>query len=500
MLMEFLWRYIGDLIGKGLEWYVIFEFIFYSIPYLIPNALPLAILLSTIMTFGNLGERFELVALKSSGASLLSIMKPLMGVMVIMSILAFYAANILIPRANLSWGALFYDVTHKKPALNIKDGIFYNELEGFSIRVGKKLDDDAGIEEVLIYMKNGNKGAVDVILAERGKMEFTENERFLVMTLYNGKRYQEMVESPNYNRTFPHNTMSFESYKLSMDLGELELQRSDPELFKDNYKMLNISELQHRMDSMDELVSRKHEFLFNYLEAYFHFPKTTEDTTTETTSIWTKEYSFTEAQLTTPFADQLATFIHLEDSTTRVEASEETSRMPLVEAIKPKKSRPVKKVNASISKSEMIEDAKQTIRNLTRIVSSTEEDIVKLNKRRARYNIQWHKKFSLAFSCILLFFVGAPLGAIIKKGGFGTPMIAAILLFILYFILQTVGEKLSREMVIEVWSGGWLSSFAFFPIAVFLTYKANSDSKLFDLDYYRNVVRRFKRIIGLKNV
>jgi len=144
----------------------------------------------------------------------------------------------------------------------------------------------------------------------------------------------------------------------------------------------------------------------------------------------------------------------------------------------------------------MIDDSKQTIRNLTRIVSTTTEDVIKLEKRKARYNIQWHKKFSLAFSCILLFFVGAPLGAIIKKGGFGTPMIAAILLFILYFIMQTVGEKLSREMVIEVWSGAWLSSLIFLPIAVFLSFKANTDSKLFDLDYYRNIFRKIQRAFG----
>lgn len=491
--MEFLWRYIGDLIGKGLEWYIIFEFIFYSIPYLIPNALPLAILLSTIMTFGNLGERFELVAMKSSGASLLRIMKPLMGVMVMMSLLAFYAANILIPRANLSWGALFYDVTHKKPAMNIKDGIFYNELDGFSIRVGKKHDDNTSIEDVLIYMKNGNKGGIDVILAEKGTMEFTQNERFLVMTLNNGKRYQEMVESPEYNKTYPHNVMGFESYTISMDLGELDLKRSDPELFKDNYKMLNVTELQQRIDSMNGLVDRKHEFLYNYLSAYFHFP--------QNDSI---SYNFSEEQLNTPFADQLATFVHLEDSS-ELEAAVEISSLEkrsidrdkngILRARLPPSS-VTRRKQPKISTKEMIDDSKQTIRNLTRIVSTTTEDVIKLEKRKARYNIQWHKKFSLAFSCILLFFVGAPLGAIIKKGGFGTPMIAAILLFILYFIMQTVGEKLSREMVIEVWSGAWLSSLIFLPIAVFLSFKANTDSKLFDLDYYRNIFRKIQRAFG----
>lgn len=488
--MEFLWRYIGDLVGKGLEWYTIFEFIFYSIPYLIPNALPLAVLLSTIMTFGNLGERFELVALKSSGASLLRIMRPLLGVMVIIAGLAFYASNILIPRANLSWGALFYDVTHKKPAMNIQDGIFYNELDGFSIRVGKKGDDNKSIYDVLIYT-SAPSGGIDVIMAESGTMEFTPDERFLVMTLKNGKRYQEMVDNPSYQRTFPHNTMGFESYSMSMDLGELQLQRSDPELFKDNYNMLNLKELVVRIDSMGGLIADKQMFLRNYLSAYYHIPDSSARDT----------FHYSAEQLKEPFADQLGRFIHLNDSQDNKGDSLQASELLhgagsiLRDGMIRMNNLPVgTQANTPYTRTELVEDAKQTVRNLTRIVNSTADDMRKLKQRQVRYTIEWHKKFSLALSCILLFFIGAPLGAIIKKGGFGTPMVVALLLFIGYFILQTVGEKLAREMVIEVWNGVWLSTIVLIPMAVFLTYKANRDSKLFDSDYYKGLIRWFGAI------
>jgi lipopolysaccharide export system permease protein len=489
--MEFLWRYIGDLVGKGLEWYIIFEFIFYSIPYLIPNALPLAVLLSTIMTFGNLSERFELAALKTSGASLIRIMRPLLFVMILISALAFYSANILIPRANLSWGALFYDVTHKKPAMNVKDGIFYNELEGYSIRVGKKHDDNKTIEDVLIYAQSGMKGGIDVIIAKSGTMEFTHNERFMVLTLKDGQRYQEMVETPNYNKTYPHNVMHFDFYQMSMDLSELELKRSNPDLFKDNYNMLNIAELQIRIDSMESLADDKRVFLLNYLQAYYHFPH--HDTVS---------YQFSPEQLSTPYADQLGKFVHLDDQNERPTEKDSANDSPqlfspdfneggqLSKNDIPQLTSPTESVR---NRNDLISDTKQTMRNLTRIVSSTSEDIRKLDQRKARYAIEWHKKFTLAFSCILLFFIGAPLGAIIRKGGFGTPMIAAILIFILYFILQTMGEKLAREQVIEVWSAVWLSSMIFLPFAIFLTYKASTDSKIFDLDYYRNIFRKLSR-------
>ncbi len=479
--MQFMWKYIGDLVGKGLEWYIIIEFIVYSIPYLIPRALPLAVLLSTIMVFGNLGERYELVAMKSAGISLLKTMKPLFWVMVVIAGMAFYSSNILIPKANLSWGALFYDVTNKKPALNIQDGIFFTQLKGFAIRVGKKHADNQTLEEVLIYSKSGKSGVTNITIAKKGKMVISEDERYMQLILYDGKRYQEMTESSNYSKTFPHHTMQFDEYRMAIDMSELELTRSNPELFKDNYEMLNLSEIVVRVDSVGILIDHKKEFLAEYLKSYFRIPQ---DSNVKTYDLSNLDKTKTYRQHLEDHIDTLEIGIKPLPFDDENDIAFNSHKIGAVKKIiKPSKN--VRKIEFY----ELVESATQSTRNLHRIVQNTANDISKMGERKRRYAIQWHKKFTLAFSCILLFFIGAPIGAIIRKGGFGTPMIISILMFIVYFILQTVGEKLAREDVLEVWSGAWFASVIFVPIAIFLTYKSNRESVLFDIDAYNRFFR-----------
>jgi lipopolysaccharide export system permease protein len=521
MLMQFMWKYIGDLVGKGLEWYIIFEFVFYSIPYLIPRALPLAVLLSSIMTFGNLGERYELVAMKSSGVSLLRAMRPMLAVMTVIAGLAFYSTNVLIPKANLSWGALFYDVTNKKPAMNIQDGIFFKDLQGYAIRVGHKHKDNQTLDDVLIYAKTDNTGLTSVILAKRGKMEFTDNERFLKLTLYDGKRYQEMTNSPNYNKTFPANTMEFSKYHMAIDLTELELKRSSPELFKDNYEMLNLKELQVRIDSLDIILAEKYKFLYGYLEAYFHIPNDSNK----------KSYQLDRFEVGMPYLLLLAQSydsinVGFKDTIPKIAsidtAKKERSTITLNKSIKgfknvaidtgldnneriAQRKRELESLRTNANDFEMdntklvttaalVDGARQSTRNLTRIVESTQKDVASIKERQRRFDLMWHKKFNLAFSCILLFFIGAPMGAIIRKGGFGTPVIAAILMFIVYFILQTVGEKLGREGVLTTWVAAYFSSLLFVPLAAFLTVKASRDSALFDIEAYSRFFRRIESL------
>lgn len=482
MLMQFMWKYIGDLVGKGLEWYIIVEFIVYSIPYLIPRALPLAVLLSTIMVFGNLGERYELVAMKSAGVSLRKAMRPLFFVMCLIAGLAFYSSNVLIPRANLSWGALFYDVTNKKPALNIQDGIFFTQIKGFAIRVGHKHDDNQTLEEILIYSSSTKAGVTNVTVAKRGKMEVTDDERFLKLTLYDGKRYQEMTDAPGYAKTFPHNTMGFKEYKMAIDMSELELTRSNPQLFKDNYEMLNLKEIVERVDSVDQIIEEKKRFLAEYLKSYFNIPQDTN----------TKQYNFDSLDVSKTYLEHLQASVdsfHFEyQPLDQSNLETEVISGPIPKQVQARKK--PRKQTRTLKFSELVTSANQSTRNMRRIVENSASDIDKLVERQRRYSIQWHKKFTLAISCLLLFFIGAPLGAIIRKGGFGTPMIIAILLFIVFFILQTVGEKLAREGVLLVWSGAWFSIMIFTPLAFFLTYKSNRESALFDLDSYRRFFRK----------
>jgi lipopolysaccharide export system permease protein len=242
--MQTVWKYLEDLVGKGLELPVILEFLFYFAIHLIPMALPLAILLSSIMVFGNLAERYELVAIKSAGVSLLRAMRPMFVISILLACAAFYTANNLIPKANLSWGALLYDVTQKKPAMNIVDNVFFKDIEGYSIRVGKKHEDNQTIEDIIIYVDDiRNSGNNNILIAKKGKMIITDDKQFMTLFLEDGRRYQELVKDPDYKKTMPHNTMEFSTYNLTIDLSELAFNRTDKDRFSEDHRMMNIEKL-----------------------------------------------------------------------------------------------------------------------------------------------------------------------------------------------------------------------------------------------------------------
>jgi lipopolysaccharide export system permease protein len=503
-LMQFIWKYIGDLVGKGLEWYIILEFIFYSSAYLIPMALPLAVLLSSIMTFGNLGENYELVAIKSAGISLMRSMRPMFLVLGILACLAFYSTNILIPKANLSWGALLYDVTHKKPAFNIKDGVFFKEIEGYAIRVGHKHKDGRTIDDVLIYSNNDNHGNSDVILAKRGKMYLTDDERYLVLELTDGIQYQEMTSSKNYYKSYPNNIMQFATYKMAIDMSDLQFKRTKKELFKEDYRMLNINELKQRIDSLKREIQGKNNFLRSYLTPYFHFP----DTVDKHYNIQAiKSYNFTEhVGDFNSYLDGMNQnlLVHNFDTnsvkkkpvaekfnfkTSEDNASATLQESPLESYVPSDDIRDIDQ-----NRDKIYEEALRSNRTLESIVSGQTDETEQIMDLLNKYDAEWHKKFTLAISCILLFFIGAPLGSIIRKGGFGMPLVIAILMFIVYFIINVIGEKLAKEGVLETVMGMWLSTFILLPIAIFLTYKASTDSKLFDSDSYISFFRKLKRI------
>lgn len=497
-LMQNLWKYLPDLIGKGIGFLVILEFISYLIPHVIPLALPLTILISSIMAFGNLGERYELVAIKSAGIGLVRMMMPLTLIMVLLSGVTFYSANVLIPKANLQWGSLLYDMVKKKPAMNLKDGVFFVGIDGYAIRAGKKHSDNATLEDVLIYSKADDNQTYNVIVAERGHMEYTDNERFLLLELYDGKQYMEMVNARDYHKTMPHNTMQFEKYFLAIDLSDLELSRTNPEAFKDDYRMLNIEELNHKLDSFDLLIAKRKMYMSGFMKPFFHFEE-------DTGSI--EEYGYDTMELA-PYYTTIGKFSDLEkdtaseeepldvDSTDSVIANQSGSRIAKIEERRLAglsiRSKPEpQSLDEIASSKKVIELAIRNARNLHAEAEQGRDNIKSVSTTRAKYDIEKQRKYTLAFACILLFFVGAPLGAIIRRGGFGLPLVLAIVLFIIYHILNEIGGKIAREGVVEVWTGVWMSTFILIPVAIFLTIKANSDSRVFDMDSY---VRFFNRI------
>jgi lipopolysaccharide export system permease protein len=456
LLMQFLWQYIDDLVGKGLEGYIIAELLFYASATFVPLALPLAILLSSLMTFGNLGEHYELVAMKSSGISLRTIMKPMIIMSILISGFAFYFSNNVLPVANLKFKSLLYDVRKKKLAVNIKEGIFYNDMEDYVIRVGKKGKDGKTIYKVMIYNHTARRGNNDVTVADSGIMESTPDGRYLLFTLYSGYNYLDKVDSKDSKRTNPFQRTYFKEEQRKFDLSAFELNRTNEDLFKNNYQMLNIRQLNYFIDSIGSSIQdRRLNLADNYPKNYRIY-----------------------LNLDSSYTAGLDTSVHIIPDFVDQFAGEERVR-----------------ITASALAS--ARNIKKTLDYHIQSLTNTEELLVK-------HKIVWHRKFTLSFACLVLFFIGAPLGAIIRKGGLGLPAVVSILFFILYHIISMIGEKSALKGAIGVPEGMWMSSFILLPLGFFLALKATTDSPLMDMDIWNklfsrlNPVRFFpKRLIAL---
>jgi lipopolysaccharide export system permease protein len=479
-LLQFLWKYIGDLIGKGLEWYVILEFIGYSAIHLIPMALPLAMLLSSIMAFGSLGEHYELVAIKSAGISLLRFLVPMYAITLLIAGFAFYASNILIPKANLSWGALLYDVSNKRPAFNIREGVFFKDIDGYAIKIGKKLKDNKTIEDILIYVNTSGRGNNNIVVAKSGTMQLTPDEKFLVLSLRDGIKYQEMVDNPGYYKAFQHNVMRFKTQDIAIDLSDLKFKRTKKDLFKEDYRMMNVNELSDRIDSLRRIIAERQRLTYQFITPYFHFNIDS-----------SQHYKFKKEDLKKKFHQTLGSFRELNyiinESYSKTENSKNSKK------IKIEDNRDSLRINESVNqgmtvnvsgktdyKPEILESSKQFARNIKNIVETSYKDVLNQRENQLKYEVEWHKKYTLAISCILLFFIGAPMGAIIRRGGFGWPMVVSVVLFILYFSINLIGEKLARGEVLPAAISVWMSTIILFPFALILTIKANRDAKFFE--------------------
>ncbi len=437
LLMQFLWKYIDDLVGKGLEPLIIIKLMIYVSVTLIPLALPLSLLLSSIMTFGNLAEHFELTACKSAGVSLQRVMRPLTITALLICLTAFYFSNYVLPVANLKMNALLYDVRQQKPALMIKEGVFYNGIDGYSIRINKKNSDGQTLEDLLIYDHTENRGNTKMIKAERGKMAMSDDERYLLLTLYKGASYEEQ-EGKHGKMSRPLLRTEFEEELVRFDLSSFKMTRTNEQLFKDNYQMLNLRQLTYAADSIDRKVKERQSDIYKQIITYYGID----------TSLRKRDLS------------------QLKD----------TGIFNIKDPAK-------RQLNNST--------AAWSVKNVQNILVDAMQDLEFKERSLAKHQIEWQRKFTLSFACLILFFIGAPLGAIIRKGGLGMPVVVSVLFFVIYHVISISGEKFAREGVIPAWKGMWVSTLILLPVGIFLTYKATTDSGLFDKDAY---VRFFKRM------
>jgi lipopolysaccharide export system permease protein len=438
--MQFTWKYIDDFMGKGLETSLIIELFVYVSANLVTMALPLAVLLGSIMTFGNLAENYELVAMKSSGLSLFKIMFPLIILIFIIALGAFYFSNNITPVANLKFKSLLWDITQAKPTMELKDGVFYNGLDGYSIRVSKVDKKNQILNDVLIYdHKIPEKGNRTVVRAKKGIMQQTADQRYLILNLFNGVTYDESIETGK-QKSYPLIKNKFEKDVIAIDLSGFMMKRTDEDLWKNHMQMMSINQLSEAIDSLGRQQEKRKSEYQNYLSRNI-------------------DAVYKKSNKTKPYLINIPNQFSKKDTTSKIRT---------------------------------INMAMNSARNAKSYIGSSVNEIETSNLYIAKHKNEWHLKLTLSFACIILFFIGAPLGAIIKKGGLGLPVVFSVAFFLIFHIANISGQKMSATGVLEPFYGMWLSSMILFPISIFLTYKAAKDAALFDMESYTKLWNKLK--------
>jgi lipopolysaccharide export system permease protein len=562
LLSQFMLKYLDEIVGKDLDTTVIVQLIFYFSVFMTPNAFPLAVLLSSLMTFGNLGEHFELTAMKGAGISLIRVMGPIFAFAILLTGTAYYSNNFIVPKANLKAFSLLYDVKQMKPSMELKEGSFYNGIEGFSIKVGEKLPDGETLKDLIIYDHTANLGNKHITMADSGKMYNINNDRYLVLELFNGNTYvQDKNDKKNYisqQHPDPFLRNKFDAQKIVFSLASFDLKRTKEELFSSNRLMKNSQQLKIDVDSMKFEFADKTEEVKEHSFKFFDYhlqdivgvykerafereaKKRSEEEQREADKFEKKELKDKQEK------DKLdGKAISLEKSYDSASVSSTTASVKSIpEKLKEIKTKPIRK-KVSLNKkttpkalakpSRPIKQKNDTdsIQSLTKKVENKkeepkdvkptfEENIVildslmnrpatvkkafnrslthiryvknnmmmqsgrldKLTTEINKFELEQHKKLSYAVTILIMFFIGAPLGAIIKRGGLGIPVLISLSFFILFYVISMICEKWTRTDVMDPVLAAWMANIILLPIGLFFMKQAKNDARLFDLDFY----------------
>lgn len=569
LLMQHMLKYFDDIIGKGLGFDVIGQLLFYFAVFMTPVALPLAVLLSSLMTFGSLGEHFELTAVKSAGISLLRAIQPIFFFVLILTVCAFYINNNLVPKAALEAYSLLWDIKQKKPALDIREGTFYNGIPDISIKVNEKFPDGITLKDVIIYDHRKHDGNKDVTVADSGKMYTILNERYLKLELFDGYNYtegtsagQDLVgKTPSYG-TETLSRSKFAKTQVIFDLSSFQIQRTDKKWFQGNRIMRNMTQLDSDLDSLNDQVLNQKLGMFNSYRTYFNYlvrndtmalPPDVQAYQKKRDSLSRLESE--KEQLTEDQPGPTEEPVALENREGRIQAPDtiadkEITRPPvlpgkkrvrdtvnLVQEVNVNKTDSVQKKNqpksSAVTQSKPVKEKKmQTTASIPKkavvLTDSAREakldSILKLPADKAMYTsalnrarvvksqvnttntslefyevdqrvfrIQWHKILASSLACIAMFLIGAPLGAIIKKGGLGVPFLVSILFFIIYYLLTITGEKWAKQGIVSVEVGVWSADVILFGIGLIFLRQARIDARLFEADFYQVVFDKVGR-------
>ncbi|WP_295937414.1 LptF/LptG family permease [uncultured Alistipes sp.] len=456
LMMNIVWRYIDELVGKGLSAGIIIELMTYFMANMIPLGLPLAMLLAAIMTMGNLGENYELLAMKSAGMSLVQITKPLIILVSLIAVGSFFIGNNLVPYANKKVFSILFDIRQQKQSLEFQDGLFFNGIDNMSIRVGKQEPETKLLRDVLIYDNRSANNDMNTIVADSGYIRLSDDKKFLLVTLFHGEMYEQTRSSQWFNQSnLRHHTFERQDQTIPMD--GFAMGRSDENQFS-NSQTKNINELQHDIDSLELLVN---------------------SATTRSYDPLLREQIFSRDNSLLPQHDSL-----------RVDKS----RFNKLLAVDSVAALPLR------DKERIWNQARTLAKNSRNMFAFDESSAKEALNQLYRSKVEWHKKISLPVSIMIFFLIGAPLGAIIRKGGLGLPVVVSIIFFVIYYIISLSGEKLAKEGSWPAVYGMWLSTFVLTPIAIYLTYKATNDSALLDTDWYAGKFKAFyERIKPMTN-
>ena len=451
LMMQFLWRYVDELIGKGLSLDIMGQLFWYMGLMLIPQAFPLAILLSSLITFGNLGESSELTAIKAAGISLMQTFRPLIVIVMMIAGVSFYFQDIVAPFANQSFYRLLLSVKQKSPEVEIPEGIFYDGIPGSNIYVQKKNLNTGMLYGVMIYRQSGSYEDQAIILADSGMMQTTAEKKHLLLSLYSGEWFENMrSQDLGQSAAVPYRRETFSTKKILLDF-DSGFNLADINDISGDARAKSLDKILHDLDSIKEFNdSVGHAFYREAKRFVFRRPGLGKEDSLKAV----KEVASEKVNYDSVFA-------HLSNRT----------------------------------KQEAVTYAMNNIQSSLTDLEFKAEYAKALHRRTRTHQIEAINKFTLALSCIIFFFIGAPLGAIIRKGGLGVPVIVSVLVFIVYFIFENSGMKMARDDQWTVWFGKLISTVVLTPVAAFFTYKANNDSVVFNMDLYKNL---FMRMLGLR--
>lgn len=454
LLMQFLWVHVRDLVGKGVEITVLAEFFVYSVMSVVPLALPLAILLASLMCFGNLGEKFELTAMKAAGVSLFRIMRSLTVSIAILCVGAFFFSNYVLPMSQTKLWALIFSLRQKSPELDIPPGEFYNGVPGYMIYVEKKDRRTGMLYDMMIYdYSNGFQDAT-VLVADSGQLLVTADHHYLKLCLHSGEGFENLdrqqQNATKSRRNVPYRREIF-GYKEMLIEFDTDLKRYDESVLADQHVSKDVSRLIHSIDSVQVLAEGRASQQSSELIRKNYFNRENND------------------NLLLGEIPREIIASHDIDSLFQVLSPKKQLRAIVTAAEKARQKKDQVQYN-----NVMLEDYKYYIR---------------------KHEIELHRKFTLAFACLIFFFIGAPLGAIIRKGGMGAPIVISVVMFVIYYIIDNTGYKMAREAIWPVWAGMWLSSFVLLPIGIFLTYKAATDAALLNPEAWLKVFEKIRKFL-----